>query len=94
VNLFFRIFNISKCFSGGRFLCSYLRTLRNLKDLPVETLITVKQVIVEARHPPTIRDNNVQPIPWCKPPPEWVKLTVYGLFKGDTGGKKAFNPGL
>jgi hypothetical protein len=59
------------------FLCSYLRTLHNIKDLPVEVMIKGKQIMVEAGKAPQTRVKlSVQDKPWSRPPTGWVKLSI------------------
>jgi hypothetical protein len=72
------------------FLCSYLGTLRNIKDLPVEVMIKGKQIMVEAGKAPQTRVKlSVQDKPWSQPPTGWVKLSIDGSFKGDDGSARA-----
>jgi hypothetical protein len=71
--------------SSKRFLCSYLKILRN-SDEPTEATIKGKLLIVDASS--VVRHERPMKPPvkiWSKPPDGWVTLTVDGSFKLDEG---------
>jgi ribonuclease HI len=71
--------------SSKRFLCGYLKILRN-SDVPREAIIKGKQLIVDTVS--AVQHERPMKPPgkiWSKPPDGWVKLTVDGSFEMDEG---------
>jgi ribonuclease HI len=73
--------------SSRQFLCSYLNTLKNVRELPVDTILKGKSVALSTSSMSTTWYQKKKPPdkPWCPPSPGWVKLTVDGSYKVDDG---------
>ena len=64
------------------FLCNYVKLLRDIKDKPTVNILKDKgpTFVTGTNKVPDVRKDPVNP--WCKPPSNWVKLSVDGSFCG------------
>jgi ribonuclease HI len=70
-----------------RFLQSYLRTLREIKDMSTEHILKGKLPLIYSsfQAPRTLVKVSPPDKPWLKPPAGWVKLTIDGSFRAEDG---------
>jgi ribonuclease HI len=70
-----------------RFLCSYTRTLRDIKVMSTDQVLKGKQPLIYST--PQMRSVSIRKelpaIPWVKPLAGWVKLTIDGSFRSEDG---------
>jgi hypothetical protein len=70
-----------------RFLCSYAKTLRDIKELSTEQILKGKQPLLfpDSQARPIPIKEQAPDVPWVKPPAGWVKLTIDGSFRAEDG---------
>ena len=70
-----------------RFLCSYIRTLRDIKSVPVEMVLKGKGPLLCMGELPAHASVKERPPdkPWLRPPSGWVKLSIDGSFRKEDG---------
>jgi ribonuclease HI len=70
-----------------RFLCSYAKTLRDIKELSTEQILKGKQPLLfpDSQARPIPIKEHAPDVPWVKPPTGWVKLTIDGSFRAEDG---------
>ena len=72
------------------FLCSYIKLLRDIKDKPTMNILKGKGPVFVTGAGPKVPDVRKGPDkPWCKPPVNWVKLSVDGSFCATEGSAGA-----
>ena len=69
-----------------RFLVSYLNSIMNARELPADTILKGKFVVLTSSVNSSITWRKKPPDkPWIPPTPGWVKLTVDGSYRQEDG---------